>query len=162
MDGKGFLFGPVGTPTAYLEANVTHKGDGKVDFSIVAEMSGVLVKPGETRWGQQVGFFTEPPRRALPRWAAWVAKTHGARTDKGALSGWNSFSFHGENITGKDVLAEVETVLQNPTRLRPMVMQIDSGYQGERAMTEPNQKFPEGLAFYANRIAATGARPESF
>jgi alpha-galactosidase len=163
VDGKGFLFGPVGTPTAYLESSIAHKGDGKVDFSIVADMSGVLVKSGETRWGQQAGFFTDPPRTALPRWAGWVAKTHGARTDKGALSGWNSFQFHGRQITGKDVLAEVDVVMKNPERLRPEVMQIDAGYRDEKNYNrESNDYFSEGMAFYAKRMAVTGARPGIF
>jgi signal transduction histidine kinase len=158
-DGNGFLFGPVGTPTAYVEASFAHKGDGRVSFTCVADMSGVQVKPGETRWGQQVTLIVEPPRTALPRWAAWVAQTHGARTDKGALSGWNSWYFHGKNITGKDVLAEVETVLKAPERLRPLLMEIDNGYQDDIGQKETNDKFPEGLVFYAQRIAATGARP---
>jgi len=164
VDSKGFLFGPVGTPTAYLESTIAYKGDGKVDFSIVSDMSGVLVKPGETRWGQQAGFFAEPPRTALPRWAGWVAKTHGARTDKGALSGWNSWQFHEQNVTGKDVLAEVDVVVKNPDRLRPEVMQIDSGYQDEKGLykRESNEFFPEGMAFYAQRMAVTGARPGIF
>jgi len=127
-------------------------------------MSGVLVKPGGTRWGQQAGVFAEPPRTALPRWATWVAKTHGARTDKGALSGWNSWQFHKQNVTGKDVLAEVDVVVKNPDRLRPEVMQIDSGYQDEMGLykRESNEFFPEGMAFYAQRMAVTGARPGIF
>jgi signal transduction histidine kinase len=162
-DGNGFLFGPVGSPTAYLEASIAHKGDGKVDFSVIADMSGVQVRPGETRWGQQAGLFAEPPRTALPRWAAWVAKTHGARTDKHALSGWNSWQFHGRQITGKDVLAEVDVVVKNPDRLRPEVMQIDAGYRDEKDYKrESNDYFPEGMAFYAQRMAVTGTRPGIF
>ncbi len=164
VDGNGFLFGPVGSPTAYLEASIAYQGDGKTDLSVVSDMSGVLVKPGETRWGQQAGVFAEPPRTAFPRWAAWVAKTHGARTDKHALSGWNSWQFHAQNITGKDVLAEVDVVVKNPDRLRPEVMQIDSGYQDEKGLykRESNDYFPEGMAFYAQRMAVTGARPGIF
>ncbi len=158
-EGNGFLFGPVGTPTAYVQASIEHKGDGKVAFTYTAEMSGVQVKPGETRWGQQVALLAEPPRAALAHWAGWVAKTHKARTDKGALSGWNSYSFHGGKITGQDVLADVETVLKNPDRFRPMVMEIDTGYEHTTDQTGGNRKFLEGMPFYAQRIAATGARP---
>jgi signal transduction histidine kinase len=159
-DGNGFLFGPVGTPAAYVEASIAHKGNGKVAFTLAAEMSGVQVKPGETRWGQQVALFAESPRTALPRWAGWVAKTHGARTDKGALSGWNSWQFHATKITGKDLLQEVGVVVKNPERLRPEVMQIDGGYRDANNYNrESNDYFPEGLAFYARHITATGARP---
>ena len=158
-NGNGFLFGPVGMPNAYVQASIEHKGDRKVAFTYTAEMSGVQVKPGETRWGQQVGLFAEPTRLALPHWARWVAKTHKARTDKGSLSGWNSYSFHGGNITGKDVLADVETVLKNPDRFRPMVMEIDTGYEQKIDKSGINTKFLEGMPFYAQRIAETGARP---
>jgi len=49
--------------------------------------------------------------------------------------------------------------MKSPARLRPGVIQIDDGYQDITARKETNDKFPEGLAFYAQRIAATGARP---
>jgi alpha-galactosidase len=158
-DGDGFLFGPVGTPSAYVQASIAHQGEGKVAFTYTAEMSGVQVKPGETRWGQQVGLFAEPPRLALAHWAGWVAKTHKARTDKGALAGWNSWFFHRKNATGKDLLAEVAAVKEAPDRLRPMLMVVDRGYQDEMGLKETNDRFPDGLAFYAQRIATTGARP---
>lgn len=155
----GFLFGPVGAPIAYVEASIAHKGEGQVAFTFTAEMSGVQVAPGETRWGQQVALFAEPPRKALVRWTEWVASTHKARTDKGALSGWNSYTFHGGKISGKDVLAEVETVVKNPDIFHPMVMEIDTGYETTIDTSGINTKFLEGLPFYAQRIAATGARP---
>jgi len=159
LDGDGFLFGPVGVPCAYVQASIEHKGDGKVAFTYTAEMSGVQVKPGETRWGQQVALFAETPQESLRHWSQWVAKTHNARTDKGALSGWNSYKFHGGNSTGQDVLAEVETVLKNPARLRPMVMEIDTGYEQGVDKIATNNLFSEGLSFYAQRIAETGSRP---
>jgi len=161
-DGSGFLFGPVGSPVAYVEAVFEYGEGGKLLFEYTADMSGVQVDPGETRWGQQVALLAESPRTALARWASWVAQTHGARTDKGALSGWNSWLFHGDDITGKDLLSEVDAVLKFPDRLRPDVMQIDAGYQSVRDQNEANEKFPEGMAFYAQRIAATGARPGLF
>jgi len=158
-EGSGFLFGPVGTPTAYVQASIVHKGECHVSFSYTAEMSGVQVDPGETRWGQQVGLFTESPGKALASWTDWVARTHNARTDKGALSGWNSYSFHASKITGQDVLADVETVVKNPERFRPQVMQIDTGFEKFNKLRSESSKFPEGMPFYAKRISETGARP---
>ena len=158
-DGSGFLFGPVGTPVAFVDARVAPVANNMVSFRIAADMSCVQVDAGETRWGQQVVVLLDQPHAALPRWAEWVAKTHGARTAKGALSGWNSWNFLGEAVTGKDVLAVADEVLRSPERLRPGVIQIDDGYQDITARKETNDKFPEGLAYYAKRIAATGARP---
>jgi len=125
-------------------------------------MSDVLVDPGETRWGQQVVFLMEPPRAALPRWSEWVAKTHGARTSQGALSGWGSWYFMGSEVTGKDVLEVAETAAESGGRLRPDVIQIDAGYQYPGGQEQIAAGFPDGMASYARRIAATGARPGLF
>jgi alpha-galactosidase len=159
QDGHGFLVGPVGEPIAYVRTVVTHEGSGKVVLTCSSEMSGVQVDPGETRWGQEVILLAEPPRQALPRWAAWVAQTHGARTGKGALSGWGSWTFHGQNVTAQDVLAQVTTVLESNKRLRPSVIEIDAGYMNFDEGKINYKLFPEPLSSYAERIAKTGARP---
>lgn len=158
-DGTGFLFGPVGAPIAYVEAVIENSEGGRLSFTYSADMSGVQVGSGEARWGQQVALLAEPPRRALPRWAEWVGQTHRARTDKGAMSGWNSWYFHGMNITGPDLLADVDAVLQSGERLRPEVMHLDGSSLSFDATNASNEAFPEAPAFYARRIAATGARP---
>ena len=158
-DGSGFLFGPVGTPIAYVNASFDPSPDGSMSLRMSAEMSDVPVDPGETRWGQQVVLLFEPPRLALSQWAEWVGKSHGARTDKGALSGWNSWYYLARDVTGADLLAIADSALKNPDRLQPAVIQIDDCYRSPAGSGETNDKFPEGLAFYAKRIAATGARP---
>jgi len=81
-DGVGFLFGAAGEPIAYLKADFAHAGKGRVAFNITSEMSGVLVDPGETRWGQQALLLMEKASLALARQADWVAQTHHARTNK--------------------------------------------------------------------------------
>jgi signal transduction histidine kinase len=158
-DGTGFLFGPVGTPISFLYTTIARSDAGGVSFSVGADMSGVSVEPGETRWGQQVLLLMSPPRQALACWTEWVAKTHGARTDKGALSGWSSWYFLGREVRGKDVLGVTKSVLGSPDRLRPDVILIDHGYKGSGGMESSNEKFSEGLAFYAQRISATKAKP---
>jgi signal transduction histidine kinase len=158
-DGVGFLFGPVGTPIAYVDARITHRGEGKVSFHYRADMSNVRVAPGETRWGQQVVLLMEPPQTALARWAEWVGKTHTARTSKGALSGWGSWYYLHSRVSGQDVLAVADEVANSPARLRPDVIQIDFGYTAPSRQMDANEKFPEGLAYYARSIADTGASP---
>ena len=159
-DGVGFLFGPVGTPVAYAYALVTVLGEGRAGLSLRSDMGGVHVAPGQSRWGQQVALFMEPPQEALTRWTEWVARTHGTRTSKGALSGWNSWYHLRLSVTGKDVLDVTDQIVKSEGHLRPDVIQIDRGYASEPGVSlETNDKFPEGLPFYARRIAATGARP---
>ena len=158
-DGTGFVFGPVGSPIAFVDAHIARNGAGGTSFVYQADMSRVRVDPGETRWGQQVVLLMEPPQKALARWAEWVASTHGARTNLGALSGWDSWAFLGGQVSGKEVLAIVDATLKSPERLRPAVIQIDGGYEDTTGMKESNERFPEGLAHYAKKISATGARP---
>ena len=66
-DGKGFLFAPVGSPVAYVNASIKMIQEGRVAFSYTSDMSRVRIDPGETRWGQQVALLLEPPREALAR-----------------------------------------------------------------------------------------------
>lgn len=158
-DGTGFLFGPVGSPVSYVNASVAMIPGGRVTFSYNSDMSRVRVDPGETRWGQQTAILLETPRDALARWTEWVAATHGARTGRGSLSGWNSWQFLGGQVSGKDVLAVVESARRSPDRLRPAVIQIDGGYEDPSGVKDSNERFPEGLEFYAKQIASIGARP---
>lgn len=158
-DGTGFVFGPVGAPIAFLHGHIAHSDNGRVSFACQADMSGVRVDPGETRWGQQMALLIEPPGEALARWAEWVGTTHGARSQLGALAGWHSWNFLGGQVTGDDVLAVVEAALKAPDRLRPQVIQIDGGYEDPTGERDTNERFPEGLAAYATKIAATAARP---
>ncbi len=158
-DGVGFLFGPVGSPVAYVNASIAMTQPGRVAFSYSSDMSRVSVDPGETRWGQQVALMLEPPSMALSRWTKWVAATHGARVKQGSVSGWNSWQFLGGQVSGKDVQAVVDATRRVPDRLRPAVIQIDGGYEDPSGEKESNERFPEGLEFYAKQIASTGARP---
>ena len=158
-DGTGFLFGPIGEPTAYLSTSFKIAPDGTPGFTLESQMSGVLVDPGETRVGQEAALWFRPPREALANWAKWVALTHHARTDKGALDGWCSWYHLTNHIAGKDVLGIIDEVKKHPDILRPQVIQIDDGYQNFDGVWDANAKFPEGLPFYAKKIAETGARP---
>lgn len=158
-DGTGFLFGPVGTPIAYLNSSVCCEKNGRVTFKIAADMSGVRVDPNETRWGQQAVLLMEKPHIACARQADWVAFTHHGRTSKGALDGWCSWYLLDKHVTGQDVLGIVEAVANNPEQLHPGAIQIDDGYQKYDGVWDANHKFPGGMSNYAKRIAEIGARP---
>ena len=158
-NGTGIFFGPVGEPIAYLENRVVGRPDGAASLLVSSDMSGLRVDPGETRLGQQAVLLTEPPRQALARWSEWVTKTHGSRTEKGALNGWCSWYHLTNNIKESDLLGVVDAVKADPTRLRPQVIQIDDGYQDIDGKWDANAKFPKGMPYYAKRIAETGARP---
>ncbi|MEI6970224.1 MAG: sensor histidine kinase [bacterium] len=130
-DGNGFLFGPIGTPIAYVNTSLSHFKDGKFMLSVSADMGSVLVEPGETRWGQQVLILVEPPQTAVARWTDWVAITHGALKSPGAMSGWNesNTAFHRKDAT-KELPAAVDVVRTAGGRLRPQVIRLNDPLAG--------------------------------
>lgn len=150
-DGAGFLFGPVGRPVAYVGGRFKTTESNTLTMDLIADMSGVPVEAGQIRWGQEVVVLMEPPRTALPRWAGWVAASHAAPSTIRPLAGWSSWYLFGKAVTGRDVLDVVDVVGSQKSRLVPDVIEIDTGYTPE--------KFPEGLAFYAKRIADAGVMP---
>ncbi len=151
--GKGFWFGPVGSPTAYVNARFAPAADGRVAFNLTSEMSGARVDPGETRWGQQVVMLMEPPDQALARWVEWVGKTHGARTTKGALTGWNSWNFLKRKDPRGEALDVVAAVRESGGRLRPGVIEIeDMSPNGRDVLEAP------WLPEVAQRVGGIGAR----
>lgn len=158
-DGQGVLVGPAGDPAAYLEIHVTGGAGGALLLRAHSLMDGVTVDPGETRWGQKVMLLAGEPAPAIRRWVDEIAKTHGARTGQGALTGWSSWNFLGREVSGKDILELVAEAGRSPPSLRPRVVQLDDGYQDMEGSWNANAKFPEGLPFYAEKIAAVGARP---
>ncbi len=151
--GKGFWFGAVGAPTAYVNGGFAPMAGGRVAFHLTSEMSGARVDPGETRWGQQGVLWVEPPDQALARWAEWVGKSHRARMSKGALAGWNSWNFIKHKNPGKEVLDVVAAVRESGGRLRPGVIQIeDMSPNGREVIDAPWS--PE----VALRVGGIGAR----
>jgi signal transduction histidine kinase len=152
-EGKGFWFGPVGTPTACINARFSPVADGRVVFNLTSEMSGARVDPGETRWGQQVVLLVEQPDQAVARWSEWVGKTHGARTTKGALTGWNSWNFFKGKDPRGEVLDVVAAVRESGGRLRPGVIQIDDALYNGRSMLDA-----PWLPEVAQQVGKIGAR----
>ena len=138
-DGTGFLFGPVGEPIAYVDATIAYGEDSVLSFVLTADMSGVRVDPGESRWAQQVTLVMALPRDALARWADWVAETHGARIASAAQSGW----------VGSDVGAIVDAVQTSSGRLQPAFIQIAPSSESDT---------PEDVAQRIRRITEVGAR----
>ncbi len=158
-DGTGFLFGPIGDPVSYLSTLFTPQGNGRAGMTLVSAMDKVQVNPGQVRWGQQAGLFFEPPRTAMARWAEWVARTHGSRTAKGALSGWSSVYSPERIARGTDVLGVVAQIGKSDGRLRPDVIQIGENYEVDPGKPMDIADFyPEGFPFYARKISAAGQR----
>jgi signal transduction histidine kinase len=124
-DGTGMVFGPVGEPVSYAEFSWSCEEPGVFGLDAVTPMDGVRVDPGETRWGQEVALVSGPPRTALDHWAASVARSHGARTGKGALAGWNNWNYLAKTDISRELVDVTKVVRESGGRLRPGVIQMD-------------------------------------
>jgi len=154
-DGSGFFFGPAGTPIAYLNARFEGSAQGHIAMDIVADMSGVQVDPGETRWGQEAVLVLQPPDQAVSHWVGLVAASHQARTSKGALTGWNNGNPMMRAEIERELNEVTEAVRRSDGRLRLGVIQIEQveGDLGNLRLLD-GPWVPEA----ARRVAAIGAR----
>lgn len=159
-DGQGVLMGPAGAPEGFVNLELNALEENRWNLALSSGMSGVRVDSGETRWGQQIGFFFEPPQAAWDRWVGWVAKTHGSRTALGGVAGWLSTA---HDNSGENLLQVVEAVENSDGNLRPQAVVIEDKYQkSDDTPLETNRNFPEGLPFYARKIAGIQANPGLF
>ena len=98
----------------------------------------------------------EKPQPALARWAEWVAKSHGARRDKGALTGWNNWNFLKKKDVRQELVEVTDAVLNSGGRLRPDLIQIDHDEiddpDGQKTLNAP------WVPACAQRVGAIGAR----
>lgn len=124
-DGTGFVFGPVGEPASYAGFSWSQTEPGVFGMDAVTPMDGVRVDPGETRWGQEVALVIGKPRAALDEWAGSVARSHGARTGKGALAGWNNWNYLAKKDISQELVDVTQVVRESCGRLRPEVVQMD-------------------------------------
>ena len=159
QDGRGVFIGPTGKPEAFTSVDFLALADDRIEVALSSSMD-VRVDPGETRWGQQIGLFFEPPREAMSRWVDWVAMTHGSRTARGGVSGWLSTT---DGNPGETLLEVVEAVRASGAKLRPEAILIENAYHNTEANPmEPSGHFPRGLPFYAREIAGIKAAPGLF
>lgn len=152
--GSGFLIGPTGPPEAFGTVEV-RKGNVKA----YSQMDGVLVRSGESRKGEQQVLAFGTPRETTGLWTKWVAATHGARLDKGAIYGWCSWYDRTTKIDEAHVRDVLKTLSDNPNVFGKGILQIDDGYQIMDGNWKGNKKFPSGMAKVAADIRAKGWIP---
>ena len=109
----------------------------------------------------------------LEEWAAACGRAMRARVPARTPIGWCSWYYYFTRVRETDVVDNLEALRRLRGRVRCDYVQVDDGYQ--RAIgdwLEPNEKFPHGMRWLAQRIRAAGfdagiwlapflARPES-
>lgn len=109
----------------------------------------------------------------LEGWASACGEAMRARVPERTPIGWCSWYYYFTGVRESDVVDNLESLRQLRARVGCDYVQVDDGYQ--RAIgdwLEPNEKFPHGMRWLAQRIRAAGfdagiwlapflARPES-
>jgi len=152
--GNGFLVGPVGPAEAYAAVEVCQQA-----FKAEVMMDNVLIRAGESRRGEEIILSFEPSSTSTDIWTRWVAETHGARRNKGAVYGWCSWYDRTTRIDAAHVLDVTKTIDANPNTFGRGIIQIDDGYQKMDGDWSSNDKFPQGMAAVAKRIRQAGCIP---
>jgi hypothetical protein len=145
---KGLVLGAVGT-----EADVEFKIDTDQTLTITSEMTDVIVGPGESRVSERVMVAAGPYHDAVKTVIGEIARTHGTRTEQGALFGWCSWYHKALGVAARDVTNFAKVARKLPVD----VIQVDDGYQVMRGDWRPNQKFPGGWKPVLKHIHAAKA-----
>ncbi|MBE7439914.1 MAG: alpha-galactosidase [Spirochaetales bacterium] len=92
----------------------------------------------------------------LLRYAARAGRALRGRTQSAPLSGWCSWYYYYTNINQENILSNLSQVQLR--RIPLELFQIDDGYQKAVGNWNPNEKFPEGMAYLARSIKKAGLR----
>ncbi|MDP8221906.1 MAG: alpha-galactosidase [Candidatus Lernaella stagnicola] len=130
-------------------------------FAARASFDGVRVDNGETLEADplwlRIGTREE---NLLDAWARQSGRAMNARVPKRSPIGWCSWYHYYTKVTQDALLANLDQLVQLRDQIPMDVFQLDDGY--ERAIgdwLETNDKFPDGLAPLAARIAEAGFTP---
>lgn len=154
----GFVCAPTGGAEAYLQYRVNADGD-RIGFNVYSEMNSVKIAPGETRVGQSMVVAQGSYYKIMEEVLYSLAETHGKREQQKKLLGWCSWYDKAGDITYESISNTLDAIENLNGEIEFDFIQIDEGYQIARGNWEANEKFPDGLAGLAERIAALGARP---
>ena len=103
-------------------------------------------------------FLRRDLNAALGSYAAETAKQSGGGACPGkALSGWCSWYYYGRNISEEIILRNMNDLKRR--RVPVECIQIDAGWSGKYGDWEPNDRFPHGMKWLADRIREAGFLP---
>jgi alpha-galactosidase len=100
------------------------------------------------------------PTDLLVEYAEAVAREQGARRINAAPTGWCSWYHYFQEVSEQAVLENVTALRAVRSALPVQVVQVDDGYlTAVGDWLEPNERFPRGLEYVADRIRAAGFQP---
>lgn len=160
--GKEFIFGFIGFSNYFNNVDVF--GDGALSFHQAPEFHNV--KHGEKIISDKFYIAEcDDIKTALPVYAEKIADEMFAfrglaRPEKFTVpAGYCTWYYHYNKISGKKVLEALEGIKKNADRIPLKYFQIDDGWYDYWGNWNANEKFPEGMKFYADKIKEAGLIP---
>ncbi|MDO8611489.1 MAG: alpha-galactosidase [Dehalococcoidia bacterium] len=119
---------------------------------------GIELAPGGNLSSERVMLdITLDPLTALPRYGDALAREMKATPWTHVVTGWCPWYYYFQRVSEDDILANLERLADLRDELPLEFVQIDDGYQeGIGDWLTPNEKFPRGMAWLAERIHERG------
>lgn len=159
--GRTLLIGFVTTARQFGEIVLTCSADERRLLRIDARCltDGVEIADGGTLESESVVLLAgTDPLALVDGYAQILARAMGARVPERVPSGWCSWYFYYNRVTERDVLGNLVALQTGDYRVD--YVQIDDGFQSATGdWLTPNEKFPRGMKFLADRIRDAGYRP---
>ncbi len=154
----GLCLAAVGEPRSFADLRCKCSPEG-LRLEADAEMSEIVLEPGQWREAQEIAIIPMPYASALDLSMRWLASTHGARTSRKPPVGWCSWYSRGSTVTAEDVLKVAEAAAKGCSRIPMDYIQIDDGFQKTVGDWSLNEKFACGWKPIMERIRAAGSAP---
>jgi len=96
----------------------------------------------------------------LARYAEAVARQMRARVPKQVATGWCSWYYFFGQVNEQDFVANLEEIAKSRDEMPLSTVQLDDGFQADVGdWLTVNEKFPQGLAWLAERAQSAGLTP---
>ncbi|HUW57342.1 MAG TPA: alpha-galactosidase, partial [Planctomycetota bacterium] len=96
--------------------------------------------------------------RAVETYTGLLAERYTPRLPERPLTGWSDWQYYRREITEEDVIENIETLAAEAYPIEYIL--VDDGYQRNRSdWLVPNERFPHGIKWLAERIREKGFKP---
>ncbi len=130
-----------------------------IHFESRCDLEGLTLAPGEEARSEKLLILAaDDPWRAVERYAEEIAKRYPPRPVASPLTGWSDWQYYRRGITEADVMENLDALAREKYPVD--VILIDDGFQ--RNMSDwlvPNERFPHGIQWLAERIREKGFKP---
>ena len=167
LDGRTRLYGFTTSADRFGHFRIKLSKNGLDDFAALCSCDGAELKDGATIESESLVTLEGDDGEGLfamfaDRWARDMSARH-VFTE--APVGWCSWYYFFEKVTLEDVLGNVDWFAANRAAgfEKVRIIQLDDGYQSALGdWLLPNEKFPGGLAAFAQEVKARGFVPAAW